>query len=120
MTVVAASIPILRVLIREARTTARRYYMSKEGASSGSGQRSRTARTQRNTVVVSSGSLSASRHQPQHDLSRLHDDRSDKGILSDGTYVKNNNGRIVRTDEVSVAYQNRKDTDSDDFELQPI
>lgn len=120
MTVVAASIPILRVLVREVRSTARRYYLSEEGASSGSGQRSRTGRMQHNAVVILSGGLSASRHQPQHDPSKLQDDRSDKSILSEGAYVKTTNGRIVRTNEVNVAYRSRKDTDSEDFELQSI
>ena len=125
MTIVAASIPILRVLVREARTTARRYYASKEGnTTSGSGLRSRTGRTQTNTVVISSGPLSsAARHHPQNASSnKLQDDRSDKSILSDGApyHAPNGNGRIVRTNEVNVAYQSRKDTDSDDYELQPV
>ena len=128
MTIVAASIPILRVLVREARTTARRYYASKEGGASGgggSGLRSRTGRggTQLNTVVISSGPLSsAARGQgSHHNPNKLQDDRSDKSILSDGAYqTAPGNGRIVRTNEINVAYQSRKDTDSDDYELQPV
>jgi len=120
VTIVAASIPILRVLVREARTTARRYYVSKDGASSGSGLRSKAGRTQNNTVVISSGNLASADRQAN--ISKIQDDSSDKSILSDGPYRASGtgNGRIVRTKEVNVAYQSRKDTDSDDFEMQPV
>ena len=118
VTIVAASIPILRVLVREARTTARRYYVSKDATSSGSGLRSKAGRTQTNTVVISSGNLASANRQAN--ISKIQDDSSDKSILSDGPYRASGNSRIVRTKEVNVAYQSRKDTDSDDFEMQPV
>jgi len=110
VTIIAASIPILRVLVREVRSTARRYYVSKEG---GTG-----SNTQHNTVVISGGNLTSSRHH-SHVPSKVQDDSSDKSILSDGPYSKNANGRIVRTNEINVAYQSRKDADSD-YEMQPV
>ena len=115
----AASIPILRVLVREVRSTARRYYVSKEATSSGSGLRSKAGRTQNNTVVISSGKPSSAVHH-MHNPNKLQDDRSDKSILNDGGYATAGNGRIVRINEVNVAYQSRKDTDSDEYELQPV
>ena len=119
VTIIAASIPILRVLVREVRSTARRYYVSKEGGTGSSGLRSRTGRnTQHNTVVISGGNLTSSRHH-SHVPSKVQDDSSDKSILSDGPYSKNANGRIVRTNEINVAYQSRKDADSD-YEMQPV
>jgi hypothetical protein len=111
VTIIAASIPILRVLVREARTSARRYYMTKEGASSAT--RSRNGRSQHNTVVISTGTGGVSRtviSKPKLDNS------SDKSILSDPPA----NGKIMRTNEINVAYQSRLDNDSEEFELQNV
>src|SRR3569833_2847478 len=104
VTIIAASIPILRVLIREVKTSARRYYVS--NGNTATGLRS-NGRTLNNTIVISGGAVQTQNSQKQ-------DDQSDKSIL--GGADASRNGRIVRTNEINVEYRTRRDGDSDEYE----
>ncbi len=65
MTIIAASIPILRVLIREVKTSARRYYATRDNTAP---QRS-GGRSQNNTVIISSGMPPSQKLDDQSDKS---------------------------------------------------
>ena len=136
VTIMAASIPVLRVLVRDVATTAR-YYRSKgnqDGYASTRGQtggfskpRSALSRSN-NTTMVSSGA----QHIPGKLATR--DDRSDKSILSSEpspavacekgdanmTRYPINDGRIMATSEVSVKWSKSGKKDSDGFELEDV
>ncbi|KAK3364700.1 putative integral membrane protein [Lasiosphaeria hispida] len=115
VTIIAASIPTLRVLIRDA-TNSRRYYQS---GSKGTGTNSsRTKKSKAatgpgsNTVVtVSGGPLSS--HDPERQKQR-HDDGSDRSILGSSEKV----GKIVRTNDFSVEYHKSSgDRGSEEYEM---
>lgn len=110
VTIVAASIPVLRVLIRDVATTAaRRYY-----ASSGSQGGTKALKSQNTHVAASSA-----RRSRIDNLARKEDDSSDRSILDGQTGVgvavcdntlpiHHPSGQIMRTDEVAVEYHERK------------
>ncbi|KAJ2907128.1 hypothetical protein MKZ38_007643 [Zalerion maritima] len=99
---IAASIPVLRVLIRDAKSSARKYYNQEDGAIS-------TTRNKNNTVIISTQKF-RSAHSP--------DDRSDKSILNDSGATS---GRVLMTNEVSVNYHDRKEDDSlRGYEMEPV
>ncbi len=89
VTIIAASVPILRVLIREVRTTARRYY---NGSRDNPTPHQSHGRSQNNTVVISSAAV----------YGQKRDDQSDKSIMSDAP--KTASGRILQTSEVAIEY----------------
>jgi hypothetical protein len=100
VTIIAASIPILRVFARDIKTTTRRYYAT--GAETyGPG----TKRTRNNTVVVTATRSRAGREKQ--------DDWSDKSILDN---QNNSAGKIMHTSEVVVDYRTRK-SDEKDYEM---
>lgn len=90
-TIVAASIPVLRVLVRHVQSSARKYYRTGEGYSN----RSKAHGSRSHTVVISTR---------QQDKSQ--DDQSDTTILNPA------NGRVMMTNEIAVSYQYKKDGDS--------
>lgn len=97
--IVAASIPVLRVLLREKRHLARKYY--KESTSS-------STKNKNNTVCITASRVKSQRS----------DDRSDKSILDGDAGVSS---RIVTTNEVSISYQDRKEDDSiGGYEMEPV
>lgn len=106
MTIIAASIPVLRVIVREVKSSARKYYVAGgETYPEGFTKQSRL-RSQNNTVVVTA--------QRSRMASHKQDDWSDKSIL-DGN--RPNPGKIVQTNEVAVEYQDRKDAESMEYEM---
>ncbi|KAF6814460.1 hypothetical protein CSOJ01_04011 [Colletotrichum sojae] len=111
VTIVAASIPVLRVLVRDVASSARKYY----GGSSGTrtnGSRFGVARS--NTVTVTTTTANNSHHGASRKGStrrkdKLADDRSDRSIL--GGEEELEFGKIVKTHEVVVQYDRRSDYD---------
>jgi hypothetical protein len=114
-TIIAASIPLLRVLVKTVRSTGR-YYAADESqrdnptGQSKSRQHSRPTTlvpgdTQSNTVTVTSRRL---RDAPERRF--VGDDDSDKSILADERLPVP--GRILQTSEVVVDYNDRKDKGS--------
>ncbi|KAF9878152.1 hypothetical protein CkaCkLH20_04190 [Colletotrichum karsti] len=101
VTIVAASIPVLRVLVRDVASTARKYY----GGSSGTRtQKSRgLGPTRTNTVTVTTSTRKGSVKRKD----KLADDRSDRSILGEEEELEF--GKIVRTNEVVVQYDTRSD-----------
>lgn len=105
MTIIAASIPILRVLIRDAKTSYRRYYVSEHNDNTAASKRSKM-RSQNNTVVVTAG------RRTNHCTTKG-DDGSEKSILEG----RASPGKIIRKNEIVVEYQDRKDGESVEYEL---
>lgn len=105
VTIIAASVPILRVLIRDVKTSYRNYYVSEQNDNNTAPNRSRTRG--QNSVVVTAGRRS---HNPS--TNKL-DDGSEESIL-DG---RASPGKIVRRNEIVVEYQDRKDGESVEYEL---
>ncbi|KAB5578193.1 hypothetical protein GE09DRAFT_953002 [Coniochaeta sp. 2T2.1] len=105
VTIIAASIPILRVLIRDVKTSYRNYYVSEQNDNQTGTRRSRTRG--QSSVVVTAGRRNNS------DSKNKLDDGSEKSIL-DG---RASPGKIVRRNEIVVEYQDRKDGESVEYEL---
>ncbi|KAK0623971.1 hypothetical protein B0T14DRAFT_545214 [Immersiella caudata] len=107
VTIVAASIPVLRVLIRDVRSTLAKSGRSRTGVSS----RTTGGRTKLSHIGMSNLSKAdrASKFQPM-------DSRSDKSILYE-TQIdvqspasrEDQDGRIVRTDTVMIEFDGRKE-----------
>jgi hypothetical protein len=106
VTIIAASIPILRVLIRDVKTSYRNYYVSEHNDNGTASKRSR-ARGQ-NSVIVTAG-----RSRSTNLSSNKLDDGSEKSILEG----RASPGKIIRRHEVVVEYQDRKDGESVEYEL---
>ncbi|KAK0623837.1 hypothetical protein B0T14DRAFT_425921 [Immersiella caudata] len=100
VTIIAASIPILRVFAKEIKTTTMRYYTA-GGDNYGAG----TKRTRNNTVVVTATRSRTGREKQ--------DDWSDKSILDNQNSPA---GKIMHTSEVVVDYRTRQ-SDEKDFEM---
>lgn len=105
MTIIAASVPILRVLIRDVKTSYRNYYVSEQNDNNTASRRSRVRG--QNSVVVTGGRRSNNRS------SNKLDDGSEKSILEG----ENSPGKIVRRNEIVVEYQDRKDGESMEYEM---
>lgn len=106
-TIIAASIPVLRALIKEISSSIDRY-----GRSTGkSGAKSQTAKGTPRGLHASHVVTVISRrdpHDPHGDAS------SDKSILDAGRAPgKIEPGRIMQTQEVRLSYHDRSDNDSD-------
>jgi len=101
VTIVAASIPVLRVLLREVGTTAKRYYHS-NGTGHTDGQLSTQRSKLRSAESTAVGTTwSATRTFMTTNL----DNRSEKsftGVAGGGQ------GKIVRTSELAVEYHDAK------------
>jgi hypothetical protein len=99
VTIIAACIPILRVFVREAHTSAKRYYVStEEGAHTDFGSKTKRSKMQSHdspTIVVSAKHSRSARYNGD-------DDFSDKSIL-DG--FSSNGKHIVQTNEGAVEYE---------------
>jgi hypothetical protein len=105
VTIIAASIPILRVLIRDAKTSYRSYYVSEHNDNNTSSKRIRTRG--QNSVVVTGG-----RRSDNSSNNKL-DDGSEKSILEG----RASPGKIVRKNEIVVEYQDRRDGESVEYEM---
>lgn len=99
VTIVAASIPVLRVLVKEVKSSARRYYVSTEDHTT-----NRSGYRNQHTITISAGRNS------RHQRIRSQDAQSDKSILDDKP-------GIVRTKEVAVEYHKREERRDEDIEL---
>ncbi|KAK1996942.1 hypothetical protein LX36DRAFT_579471 [Colletotrichum falcatum] len=100
VTIMATSIPVLRVLIRDVATTARKYYGS-------SGTRTNKSRIDRGDSLNRTNTVTVTTSSPQKGSFRrkwekLADDRSDNSADSDIDF-----GKIVRTKEIVVQYDTR-------------
>lgn len=102
VTIIAASIPMLRVLFIQAKNSSYRYY----GSNSLTGPLSTPGPT--NTITITAGSRRGINSHRQ-------DDQSDKSILEESPSA--NDGKIVQTNEVIVQYHHRRDTSSEEYEL---
>lgn len=102
MTIIAASIPILRVLIRDAKTSYRNYYVSEHNDNTGAVSK----RSKSNTVIVTAGRRTQNGTVKQ-------DDDSEKSILEG----KASPGKILRRNEIVVEYQDRKEGENMEYEM---
>ncbi|OLN81960.1 hypothetical protein CCHL11_08634 [Colletotrichum chlorophyti] len=103
VTIVAASIPVLRVLVRDVASTARKYYRG-SSATRTNASRFGGGVTRSNTVTVSTNPATR-KGSIRKKWDKLADDRSDKSIL--GVDSEPEFGKIVRTNEVVVEYDVR-------------
>jgi hypothetical protein len=97
---------MLRVLFLQAKPTDHRYYgsLGPDGPLSSLGPQ--------NTVTITTGP-----HRKRDSHTR--DNQSDKSILDEAASPSNER-KIVQTNEVIVQYCHRRDTSSDEFELNRI
>ncbi len=112
VTMIAACIPVLRILIRDVRDSSRRYPLSgapsrRTGTKSGAAQ---TWNGGRGTVSNNSRATTGVRSFQEAD------DESDKSILDAGA-VPAKLGHITRTEEVSVEYRERRPGEAGTYEL---
>ncbi|KAM7211087.1 hypothetical protein V8F06_013528 [Rhypophila decipiens] len=128
-TIIAASIPILRVLIRDV-THSRHYYRHRARYDSGK-QSSVTATSSRHTgasVIKPSGNvvvtISGGPPTNSRDTHQVLDDGSEKSMVLNGAVPAQIPGRIVKTKDFSVQYHysndRREGTETDEFEMQNI
>lgn len=100
VTIIAASIPILRVFVREAHTSAKKYYVSAEGGTYADQRSKKSGRggvqSRDNTTLVASTQHSRSARRNGDD------DLSDKSILGG---LSHDGKHIVQTNEVAVEYE---------------
>ena len=108
MTIIAASIPVLRVLVREVSTSAKKYYFSNSDSQGAASALRSKNRTQKSTLSVTATRISQSPKQ---------DDSSERSIL-DGQVDRS--GKIMRTSEIAVEYQARKEGDSLEYEMDHV
>ncbi|KAK1978618.1 hypothetical protein LZ30DRAFT_598722 [Colletotrichum cereale] len=104
VTIMAASIPVLRVLIRDVTTTARKYYGSSASRTDKSRLGHGGSMRRTNTVTVTTSPQKGSFRRK---WDKLADDRSDKSIL--GAEPDIDFGKIVRTNEIVVQYDRRSE-----------
>lgn len=97
VTIIAASIPILRVFVRDATNTARRYYGATGGADTRATRHGYNLGSKNNTVVITSRPRTAREKE---------DDWSDKSIINEQR-PPSGTGRMVES-EVGVEYGGRK------------
>ncbi|KAJ2897632.1 hypothetical protein MKZ38_004532 [Zalerion maritima] len=107
--IMAGSIPVLRVLIKEAHSSAKKYRQTSQERQTNIMGTSR--RHEPNTVVVTASRSSVLRKPGGDGDSATGDDRSEKSILGAG--------KILRTDAVAVEYHDRRDIE-DGYEMQDI
>ncbi|GKT94413.1 integral membrane protein [Colletotrichum tofieldiae] len=104
VTIMAASIPVLRVLVRDVASTARKYYGSSGTRTSRSRFGPGDGMQRSNTVTVTT---SMQKGSVRRKWDKLADDRSDKSIL--GAEPELEFGKIVRTNEIVVQYDTRSE-----------
>ncbi len=119
ITIIAASIPILRVLIRDVKTSAVRYYASGDDSMamrSKGGQHTTNTTLSTTAVVISSG-------PPRISLGVQTDEGSDKSILGDlssMTMPTSADGKILQTTDIAVEYHDRNGAKSSEFEMDRV
>lgn len=99
VTIVAACIPILRVLIREVKTSAQRYYLSNSAGNRsgvhGSAAHQSRARDNANTITISAGKWRG------ESSSSSQQDEDERGLTRES-------GKIMQTREVAIEYQEQR------------
>lgn len=105
VTIVAACIPILRVFVRDVKTSAQRYYLSNPNKS-GVHTSTPTASKARdnNTVTITAGK----RRGTGDSDSSLAKDEDERGLTRES-------GKIMQTREVAVEYRDWEDHEMDDM-----
>lgn len=104
-TIMAASIPVLRVLFMHVKSSAERYYGSSDRRTGGAS----TMRSKNHTVITAKGD---DRHRTKaHAVHIMGDDSSDRSILDSSNP---GNGKIIQTNEVVLEYSHRSTRDDND------
>ena len=102
VTIIAASIPMLRVMIRDATNSRRAYGTADSYKENGLGSSKRNMRV----VTISSSPMRSDVEMAK----QINDDDSDKGILEDSQEAMKM-GRIVKTNDFEIKYDTRRDYD---------
>ncbi len=112
VTMIAACIPVLRILIRDVRDSSRRYPLS--------GMLSHTAGTKSGAAQTWNGGRGMASNKSRATTGvrsfQEADDESDKSILDAGA-VPAKMGHITRTEEISVEYRERRPGEAGTYEL---
>ncbi|KAG7293706.1 hypothetical protein NEMBOFW57_003763 [Staphylotrichum longicolle] len=99
VTIIAASIPMLRVMIRDVAGSRRAY-----GSSDGEYYKDQSGKRNTRVVTISSGPMASDVEMAK----QINDDDSDKGILDDNHHDAVKMGRIVQTNDFQLKYDTRK------------
>lgn len=103
VTIVAACIPILRVFVRDVKTSAARYYLSNSRTNPHTTTHQSKVRDNINTITITAGA------ERRDDESASQDD--------DERRLTRDNGKIMQTKEVAIEYQdNRSWTDEHELD----
>jgi len=105
VTIMAASIPVLRTLFRDLNTISRRYYISESKSATQNSRVATTKHVDTNTVVISAGPAP---------------DRTNKSSSSiERCPLRDSQGQILQSTEVVVAVEYRKEEEEADFHRLP-
>ncbi|KAI0141843.1 hypothetical protein GGR57DRAFT_397830 [Xylariaceae sp. FL1272] len=113
-TIIAASIPVLRALIRDIKTSSNKYFKSKYGSGhleSGTGGTSTNKRSRNHHSALHSSRVVTTvtgKRSVKKEADMYGDTSSDKSIL-EGNH---GTGQIVQTQEIRLSYHDRNDSDS--------
>lgn len=102
VTIIAACIPILRVFIREVKTSAQRYYLSnpnRSGVHTSNSPHVSKVRDTVNTITITGG-----KRRGADSSSSSSKDEDERGLTRES-------GKIMQTREVAVEYQDQRDWD---------
>ncbi|PKS13135.1 hypothetical protein jhhlp_000477 [Lomentospora prolificans] len=107
VTIIAACIPILRVLIRDVKSSAGRYYVSHRSGAVGGASAIQSKSRDHNTITITGG-------------------RKDNGYLTpedERELTRESNGKIMQTKEIAIEYQNAdnwtEEHELDDMQRRP-
>ncbi|KAI3319822.1 hypothetical protein HD806DRAFT_508051 [Xylariaceae sp. AK1471] len=115
-TIVAASIPVLRALLKELSTSAARYFSGEKSDSEtgkGSGSEGHSRKTQPSALHSSRVAATVSSHR-KDPFVPLGDTNSDRSVFGGCSQP----GRIVHTQEVRLSYHDRSDKDDPGYEME--
>ena len=105
--IMAASIPVLRVLFRQIKASTQRHYGS-------SVERTATKTRRGNTVVVTA-------HQSRKATQLGHgDDGSDTSILEQSPRSAAFGNKIMQTQEIAVEFRPRSEEERSAYEMEPV
>jgi len=106
-TIIAASIPVLRVLFIHVKTSAERYYDSSGRKVAGGNS---TIRSKINTNITGNRDRRTAKNGSTSGTATGDDDRSDRSILDAGSPRP---GLIIQTNEIKLEYSDRSHTRPD-------
>ncbi|KAI1259792.1 hypothetical protein F5Y18DRAFT_432924 [Xylariaceae sp. FL1019] len=117
-TIIAASIPVLRALIKDIKTSSNKYFKNKYGSghlesgTGGTSQNNKRSRTQHSALHSSRVVTTVTgKRNNKKETDMYGDTSSDKSIL-EGHHGNHGNGHIVQTQEIRLSYHDRNDSDS--------